>query len=142
VESSRKFRPTLVWTESGNYEIYIPAPDEYTREEAFRFHITTRNFFAYLFEKPLVGVHLGQSMIDLQERMAVYRSTENDNNEDFLAFAEEMGYLDFSHSPDYALSALFYAEHFQNKDLWTDAFAHCVGMNDALCLSSEFEVSG
>ena len=35
---------------------------------------------------------------------------------------------------------LYFAEHFQNQDLWTDAFVHCVGMNNSLVKSSELEI--
>jgi hypothetical protein len=124
----------------GQFELYIPAPENITREEAFRFHLTTRNFFAYVLERPLVGQFLGQAMADVVERMDMYRGEGVDNLEDFKTFAEEMGYLDFAHCPDYALASLDYAEHFHIRDLWIDAFAHCVGMNDSLCLSTEFEV--
>jgi len=57
-----------------------------------------------------------------------------------MSYLEDMGYLDFAHSPDYALAALYYAEHYELHDLWVDAFVHCVGMNDELSISPEFEV--
>jgi hypothetical protein len=41
---------------------------------------------------------------------------------------------------DYALASLFYAEHYKLRDVWVDAFAHCVGMNESLVLSPEFSV--
>ena len=71
----------------------------------------------------------------------LYRTEATDNKRDFLEYAEEMGYLDFPNCPDYALAMLYYAEYFQMGELFIDAFAHCVGMNDRLCLSGEFEVS-
>jgi hypothetical protein len=53
---------------------------------------------------------------------------------------ENMGYLDLAHCPDYALSILQYAEHYQLKDMWMDAYAHCVGMKEMLIISTEFDV--
>lgn len=123
-------------------EIYIPAPEDSMREEAFTWHIATRNFFAFIFLKPLVGVHLGKSIVQLQERLHTFRSSKEVNNHsDLMEYLEEMGYLEFGHNPDYALAILYYAEHYRLQDLWIDAFAHCVGMNDLLSMSSEFEVS-
>ena len=121
-------------------ELYIPAPDDSSREDSFQWHITTRNFFAFVFGKPLVGTHLGKSLIDLQKRMHLFRSGQINNHEDFIVYAEKLGYLNFVNCPDYALAMLYYAEHYQLQELWIDAFAHCVGMNDNLCLSTEFEV--
>jgi hypothetical protein len=125
---------------TGFCELYIPAPDEASREASFQWHITTRNFFAFVLRRPLVGTHLGKALVDLQERMHLFRSGQINNHEDFMAYTDDMGYHNFVEAPDYALSMLYYAEHYQLRDLWVDAFAHCVGMNDRLCLSPEFEV--
>jgi hypothetical protein len=122
-------------------ELFIPAPDDASREAAFKWHITTRNFFAYIFGKPLVGEHLGLAYVDLRQRMHLFRSGQIDNNRDFLDYAESQGYRDVVDSPDYALAMLYYAEHHKLRDVWIDAFAHCVGMNERLTLSQEFAVS-
>ncbi|TKA71580.1 hypothetical protein B0A49_11803 [Cryomyces minteri] len=127
---------------AGKYELYVPAPEDSMREEAFQWHITTRNFFAWMSGKPLVGGSLGKSLVDLLERMQLFRSDKADNVQDFMAYVEKMGYLDFSHCPDYSLGLLRFAEHFELYDLWADAFAHCVGVNESLCLSTEFESIG
>ncbi|KAL1624160.1 hypothetical protein SLS54_004089 [Diplodia seriata] len=122
------------------YELYIPAPEGCMREEAFQWHLTTRNFFAFLFKKPLVGTHLGGALVDLQERLHLFRSAQPmDNQSALMEYAEEVGYLNFTHRPDNALAMLYYAEHYEIKDLWIDAYAHCVGMNETLFLSSEHE---
>ncbi|OJD35413.1 uncharacterized protein BKCO1_170001 [Diplodia corticola] len=122
------------------YELYIPAPEGFMREEAFQWHQTTRNFFAFLFRKPLVGTHLGGAFVDLQERLHLFRSAQpKENQAAFMEYAEEVGYLNFTHRPDNALAMLYYSEHYETKDLWIDAYAHCVGMNETLFLSSEHE---
>lgn len=124
----------------GNREIYMPAVLDASRQDAFAFHLTTRNLVAFICEKPLVGASLGVAMVDLLERLLVVRPERSDNIDDLLAYADYMGYLDIAHSPDHALATLQLAERFHLKDLWIDAFVHCVGMNDKLYMSHEFEV--
>jgi len=120
--------------------LFIPAPEKYTKEAAFRWHLTTRNFFAFLFGKPLVGVHLGKTLIDLQERIHLFRPGNPNNDSDLMEYLKELGYLEFAHCPDYSLGLLQFAEHYELKELWIDAFAHCVGMNEILSESPEFPV--
>ena len=125
---------------TGKYELYMPAPAQLNREEAFQYHLTTRNFFAWMFEKPLVGTHLGSALIALMDRMNTFRPDSSENEDDVLAYIDSQGYTDFRECPDHALAALQFAEKFQNSELWTDAFVHCVGMNDLLIKSDEFKV--
>lgn len=122
------------------YELYIPAPPHMTREEAFRYHLTTRNFFAWMFEKPLVGDRLGDALIALLDRMNDFRPDEEENQDDALAYLDSQDYTDFRNCPDHALAVLQFAEKFEYRELWTDAFVHCAGMNDDLANSAEFEV--
>ncbi|PWO22103.1 hypothetical protein A1F97_07851, partial [Pyrenophora tritici-repentis] len=124
--------------QASSVELFIPTPNEVTRQNAFRWHITTRNFFAFLLGKPLVGEHMGQAFVDLQERLCLFRPSDVNNREDFLDYIENQGYRDLVECTDYALASLFYAEHYKLRDVWVDAFAHCVGMNDSLILSPEF----
>lgn len=124
----------------GGLELYIAAPDDALREDALRWHLATRNFFAWLTKKPVVGVSLGVALIDLYDRMRLFRP-ESDNLSDLESYAESLGYLNFVNCPDYALAFLQFAEHSRTPDLWTDAFAHCVGMHDQIPLSSEFDAT-
>lgn len=125
---------------SGLYELYIPAPAHLERDQAFLYHIATRNFFAWIYRKPLVGSHLGGALVGLLNIMAEYRSPEEDNVQDILDFIDEEGYSNMKNHPDHALAILFLSEHFRWKGLWIDAYAHCVGMNHKIIHSSEFEV--
>ena len=122
------------------HELYIPAPSHFTREEALQYHITTRNFFAWMYDVPLVGDRLGQGLISLLDRMNQYRSTAETNQDAMLAYIDDQGYTDFRHCPDHALAVLQFAEKFQYRELWTDAFVHCAGMHDELDSSGEFQV--
>jgi hypothetical protein len=133
--------PSFLTREAGTINLYVPAPDEAGREDSFRWHITTRNFFAFVLGKPLVGYHMGQTFVDLQQRLHLFRPNLSTNHQDFLQYAEDQGYRDFVECTDYALASLFYAEHYKLREVWIDAFAHCVGMSDSVGLSPEYGVS-
>ncbi|KAJ9615745.1 hypothetical protein H2200_001822 [Cladophialophora chaetospira] len=111
-------------------ELYIPAPHGASLEDIFAHHITTRNFFAWLYNRPLAGRTLGTSLASLKARVDVYRPDDSSQNTlEVLSYAEHQRYLDFRECVDHALAALFVAEKLQVEDLWIDAFAHCVGMS-------------
>lgn len=122
------------------HELFIPAPSGLTRDDAFRFHLTTRNFFAWMFEKPLVGDRLGDSLLSLLDRMNEFRSDEDENLEDVLAYIDSQEYTDFRSCPDHALAVLRFAEKNELLELWRDSFCHCAGMSDELQSSAEIHV--
>ena len=122
------------------FELHIPAPSHVSREEAFRYHLTTRNFFAWMFGRPLVGERLGDSLIDLYERMNELRHDPQRNEDDLLAYIDTQGYTDFRDCCDHALAVLRFSEKLELRELWTDAFAHCAGMWEKLDMSAEFPV--
>ncbi|KAI9755509.1 MAG: hypothetical protein M1835_000821 [Candelina submexicana] len=124
------------------WQIYIPSPPNCSREESFAYHVTTRNFFAWMFGQPLVGDHLGSASVALLDRMNVFRESgsSGQNAGDMMTYLEEQGYTDFRECPDHALGMLYFAEQFKDQSLWTDAFAHCVGMNNSLAKSSELGI--
>lgn len=124
---------------SNMVELHLAAPKATSRGDLLRHHITTRNFFAWVCSKPLVGHALGQALSDLLERMALYRSQNVDNIEDILVYADDMGYSHVDCCPDHALAMLYFSESHRLSYVWTDAFAHCVGMNDELSTSPEFD---
>lgn len=122
------------------YDLYLPAPTDKAKREIFRYHLVSRNIFAWMYSKPVVGTHLGQSLIALLERLNSYRSNEEVNMRDVMRYMKNMGYLDFQECSDHALALLQFAEHFQMADLWADAFAHCIGMEGFIRRSTEFQV--
>ncbi|KAG9247213.1 hypothetical protein BJ878DRAFT_209134 [Calycina marina] len=121
------------------YDLYIPAPKFAERGQAFLYHTATRNFFAWLFGKSLVGAHLGGAIVDLLNTMNEFRSVALDNITATMDYLENQGYTDMRDSPDHALAVLFFAEQFQFRNLWINAFAHCTGMHQRLAFSPGFE---
>ena len=79
-------------------------------------------------------------MIDLYTRLNELRYDQDQNLDDILAYIDNEGYTDFRECPDHALAVLQFAETLQERELWTDAFVHCVGMWEQLDRSAEFEV--
>lgn len=122
------------------YQLYIPSPPAAERGQAFLYHTATRNLFAWIFGKSLVGTHLGGALVGLLNSMNQFRTPGEDNVQAIMDYMDEEGYADMRSQPDHALAVLFFAEHFHFKDLWVDAFAHCTGMNERLVQSAGFEV--
>lgn len=127
--------------ETGRVDLYIPAPSTATRSQALQYHLTTRNFFAWMFRRSVVGDQLGTALIGLYHTMEEFREPNANNLLDLLDYLDEEGYLDMRNQPDHALAVLHLAEHFQITDLYIDAFAHCVGMSERLFKHSEYSVS-
>lgn len=124
-------------SESGAYNLYFPAPEHLSGPDSLSYHVTTRNLFAWIMEKPLVGFSLGQAMIDLLERLLVVRPATEDSLDDCVAYAERRGYLYMTNHSEYAIAMLAFSEHAEHEQLRNNAFVHCVGMNDALYLSPD-----
>lgn len=136
------------------YILYFPAPVG-NKEQTHKYHITTRNVFALLFGKALVGVTLGETLVDLVNRLDAYipptmqpnfllpeSSTMAKKRKNRALDIEGTGgnvgrvleYLlnrefdDLRNCPDVAAGILVFAEKFQLSELWREAFCHCVGM--------------
>lgn len=88
----------------------------------------------------MVGNHLGNALVALHESMLEFRDTGLDNKRDLLSYLDEEGYLDTRHQPNHALAILHVAENLELRDLYIDAFAHCVGMSEQLYKSPEYSV--
>ncbi|KAL9590475.1 MAG: hypothetical protein Q9203_000703 [Teloschistes exilis] len=125
---------------SARLELFVAAPAGLTRDESFQYHLTTRNFFAWMFQKPLVGDRLGDSLLLLLDRMNEFRSNKDENLDDMLAYLDAQEYADFRSCPDHALAVLRFAEKNELLELWRDSFCHCAGMADQLPSSGEFEL--
>ncbi|KAK0631060.1 hypothetical protein B0T17DRAFT_507482 [Bombardia bombarda] len=121
-------------------ELYIPPPPLANKDDVLRFYLATRNLFAWVFRRSLVGQHLGISLIWLLNSMAEFRSPEEDNIDDLMSYLDEEGYLDMRMQPIHAVALLHFAEHYQFSRLYIDAFTHCVGMFDQVLKISEYQM--
>jgi hypothetical protein len=64
-----------------SYELFFPAPINQTKAESLRYHATTRNVFALLYQASLVGLNLLQALVDLHERLLIYMPPDADSSE-------------------------------------------------------------
>jgi hypothetical protein len=136
--SSHEFDPNSL---TARYELYIPTPSTVdAREDLYLHHTATRNLFAYICGKPLIGSHLGGALVGLLNSMNEFLPGRENNLVETRRYMDEQGYADLTDSPDHALALLFFADHFQVRDMWIDAFAHCTGMHERLPSSLGFEV--
>jgi hypothetical protein len=72
--------------------------------------------------------------------MVDFRSPGVDNVEDMMSYLDEEGYLNMANQPIHGLAMLHLGEQFQIRDLYINAFAHCVGMGDCLYMLPEYQV--
>ncbi|KAK3681774.1 hypothetical protein B0T22DRAFT_387384, partial [Podospora appendiculata] len=121
-------------------DLYISSPPMSNKEDGLRHQLAVRNFFAWVFRRSVVGEHLGTALIGLMNSMAEFRCAGEDNMDDLISYMDEEGYLDMRNQPTHALAMLNFAEYFQVRGLYTDAFVHCVGMSDRLFAVPEYLV--
>lgn len=136
----RRQMPTLEETDmpvnenSIRHELHFPAPDSSSRLDILRHHITTRNFFAFLLSKPLVGLTLYQALTDLHERLYLYMPPYVDCTEIMMRYVTKNGLHNVSNDPAAAAGLLSWSEKNDVtwQEGWREAFLHCVGMYGSL----------
>ena len=112
------------------HEIHFPAPDNASRPEILRHHITTRNFVALLLGKPLVGLTYYQALTDLHGRLMLYMPQEVDCAQLLIRYLFRNHLHNVSNDPIAAAGLLAWSENIEVKwqEGWREAFVHCVGM--------------
>lgn len=137
------------YSEAGSYpmghirariELFIPAPVELDKSHSYNYHLATRNLFAFIFRRSMVGECLGSTLITLMHSLQQFRTPDADNIQDLMSYIDEEGYLEFNGQPTYASAMLLLGEAFQLRNLYIKAFAHCSGMGDQLYLAYEYQV--
>ena len=118
------------------HEIYIPWPGAETGIHSTIWHITTRNYFAVMYDaSALVGTTLHEAMTKLFERVTLYPDYL-DRNVDKVAWLTDYilrhQFDDVRNNPSYAASLLAFSElpGVQWREGYIEAFVHCVGMLD------------
>ncbi|KAI0013872.1 hypothetical protein F4779DRAFT_613150 [Xylariaceae sp. FL0662B] len=119
-------------------ELFIPAPPKSNKQQAYHYHLATRNFFAFVLRRSVVGENLGTALITLLHSMHEFRNAGVDNVQDLMSYMDEEGYLNLNNQPSHAVAMLHLAEAFQLRDLYINALAHCCGMSDQLFLGPEY----
>ena len=116
------------------HEIYVPWPGAETGIHSTIWHITTRNFFAVMYDaSALVGTTLHEAMFKLFERVNMYPDYL-DRNISKVAWLTDYivrhKFDDVRNNPSYAASLLAFSEspgvHW--REGYIEAFVHCVGM--------------
>jgi len=117
-----------------HHEIYIPWPGAETGIHSTIWHITTRNFFAVMYDaSALVGITLYDAMTKLIERVTIYPDYL-DRGVDKIAWLTDYivrhQFDDVKNNPSYAASLLAFSElpGVQWSEGYTEAFVHCVGI--------------
>lgn len=128
---------TISELESATYNLYIPTPASLSRQEAYSYHLTTRNVIAYAVGKPVVGERLSTALLDLWKRLREWLPRQA-LRQQFISYLDHQGYLSFAENAEHALACLKLAEEARFRDVWINAFAHCAGMHERLDLSPEF----
>lgn len=118
------------------YDLFVPAPVDLSREQAYIYHVTTRNFFAFLLNQALVGEKLGLALIELWQRAQDWQP-QDDAKARLLSYCDQQGYLSLAENVQYATAILNLAEKAHFRELWTNSFVHCVGMHDSLDLGPD-----
>lgn len=136
----RQELPTL--PENGNpgnenpirHEIHFPAPEEASRVEILRHHITTRNLFAFLLRAPLVGLTYYQALADLHERLLLYMPREINCTHLMIRYVMRGNLHNVANDLAAAAGLLAWSENSEVRwqEGWQEAFVHCVGMYDNL----------
>lgn len=116
------------------HEIYVPWPGSATGIHSTIWHITTRNFFAIMYNATsLVGTTLYEAISSLFQRISMYPEYLDHN---ICAVAWITDYVvrhkfdDVRNNPSYAASLLAFSElpGVQWREGYIEAFVHCVGM--------------
>lgn len=121
----------------GVRELHLPPPSSLSRDQAVDYNMTSRNYFAMLMDRPLVGRRLNVALTALWRRLAQWQP-DDPPFPAFTSYCRRQGYFHLANSPRHATAVLAFAETARLAGPWTNAFAHCVGMHDRLDLDSEY----
>ncbi|KAF1824439.1 uncharacterized protein K489DRAFT_292754, partial [Dissoconium aciculare CBS 342.82] len=109
--------------------LFVPPPVHASRDECHAYNLTTRNYFAFLMARPLVGTQLSTTLTDLWRRIQLW--SPNASSE-LYEYCRAQGYTDVTGNPRLAVAMLALATEARWQAVWVDAFAHCVGMQSQL----------
>ncbi|KAI9682135.1 MAG: hypothetical protein M1817_000189 [Caeruleum heppii] len=122
------------------HELYFPAPSNTSKVDVLRHHLTTRNVFAVLTNKSLVGLNLYQALLDLHERFQLYLPPNTDCAALVIEYLVSNRLDDLRGDPASAAGLLAWSEGLSVRwhEGWREAFVHAVGMYPRLSVLSEY----
>lgn len=115
-ESSKKNQESGV-----QYKLYMDARYGGSKVDVLRYHITTRNFFAFLLRKTLVGFTYYQALVDLHERLDEYLPTGVDSAVALQSYLVMIGLVNVSNEPRAAAGLLAWSEDVRWNNGWREA---------------------
>lgn len=116
------------------HELYVPWPGSATGIHSTIWHITTRNFFAIMYDaSALVGTTLFEALSILFQRISLYPDYLDRNISPVAWLTDYVvrhKFDDVRNNPSYAASLLAFSElpGVQWREGYIEAFVHCVGM--------------
>ena len=106
------------------YKLYFDAHPEGSKLDVLRYHVTTRNFFAFLIRKALVGFTFYQALVDLHKRLEEYLSPGIDKAVAIQSYLVMTGLLNVSNEPRAAAGLLAWSEDVRWNNGWREAYAY------------------
>ena len=103
------------------FKVYMDAQSGRAKIDVLRYHVTTRNFFAFLIRKPLVGFTFYQALIDLYERLEGYLAPSVDCAVALQSYLVLSGLVNVSNEPRAAAGLLAWSEDVRWNDGWREA---------------------
>ncbi len=108
-------------TNGVQHKLYIDARSGGSKVDVLRYHVTTRNFFAFLIRKPLVGFTFYQALTDLYERLEEYLSPSVDCAVALQSYLVMIGLVNVSNEPRAAAGLLAWSEDVRWNNGWREA---------------------
>ena len=121
------------------YELSFPVPADASPAEVLRHHLTTRNVFALLMNKAIVGLDFGQTLKDLHRRLLQYMPPETGCAGMIKRYLVDNELNDVRNDPTMAAGLLVWSEEPSVcwSEGWREGFVHCVGMYPRLSAMAE-----
>ena len=88
--------------------------------------MTTRNFFAFLLGRALVGFTFYQALVGLHERLQIYLASSMDCEAALRAFLIATGLVNVSNEPRAAAGLLAWSETTRWNEGWREAYVNSI----------------
>lgn len=102
------------------HKLYMDAQSGGSQVDVLRYHVTTRNFLAFLICKPLVGFTFYQALADLYERLEEYFSPRMDCAVALQSYLVMTGLVNVSNEPRAAAGLLAWSEIVRWNNGWRE----------------------